>query len=241
MNVAELCRPVFDISAPPTSPECMVFVISCCHRDYTISLCTRRDSAWTTKVCKPSKYPTPATNTVFANGIWYCLDESGEFIAFDTVSCSWRFLALPTHIQLSNRVKHVSYAINRGNQVFLCIHGFRRFEIALRDPLEVTKSRFIGGRDLEKLENLFRTDVESAMLELQNVLEVDSFNTGAWCGLCDSDGVMTFRWHHFRSHLDYYYRLNERSCHGNNKNCSTIIMWVEPTWFHPFPNMRWKI
>ncbi|XP_057501888.1 F-box/kelch-repeat protein At1g57790-like isoform X3 [Actinidia eriantha] len=204
--------PVFDMSAPPTSPDCMLFAISCQDFDIKISTCRREESTWTTNLYTCCWRTTNVVNAVFVNGTWYCLHKCGDFSAFDAVNCCWRYLGLP--------------------EVF--------FEVLLKEPLKVTRdvSDFYWQFDVE---HLIRTSPERAIMQLQNQLQIDSFNAHAWCGACDTKDGITFRWHLFRSCVNVQFCLDGRSCLRNNKDCSTIVMWMEPAWCHPSPALSWML
>ncbi|XP_057501891.1 uncharacterized protein LOC130785823 isoform X5 [Actinidia eriantha] len=227
-------------TAPPTSPDCMLFAISCQDFDIKISTCRREESTWTTNLYTCCWRTTNVVNAVFVNGTWYCLHKCGDFSAFDAVNCCWRYLGLPEGMHECSQATLVSYVIKRGNQVYLCIHGAVFFEVLLKEPLKVTRdvSDFYWQFDVE---HLIRTSPERAIMQLQNQLQIDSFNAHAWCGACDTKDGITFRWHLFRSCVNVQFCLDGRSCLRNNKDCSTIVMWMEPAWCHPSPALSWML
>lgn len=93
-----------------------------------------------------------------------------------------------------------------------------------------------------RVEFPLRTSPGRAFQNLQNEMEVfDTFNSHAWCpDLTVKFDILTFRWHHFRSFLDdRSHGMVKWSCPRNNKECSTIVAWVEPVWVHPSADLGW--
>ncbi|OMO83552.1 F-box protein [Corchorus capsularis] len=163
MDVSKLVCPVFDISAPPTSPDCMILVASSENHDdrryiIKIDMCRRGDSSWT--CCFESKHrDSVIVNSFFVNGIWYLLDSDGQILAVDVASRSLRrnlevgvkYLGdlgikyLGDHDEEDEEdeddsyytdYKRVSYIVKRGEQVFLIIHGvWHRYEFELPKDL----------------------------------------------------------------------------------------------------------
>ncbi|KAH8492075.1 hypothetical protein H0E87_021604 [Populus deltoides] len=75
MDVSELCSPVFDISAPPTSLVCMLFLIcrNVSNEKFRVCLCSRRKPAATTgvygeKIDGEFYGPGAVVNALFVNG-----------------------------------------------------------------------------------------------------------------------------------------------------------------------------
>ncbi|OMO83569.1 F-box/kelch-repeat protein [Corchorus capsularis] len=158
MDVSKLMCPVFDISAPPTSPDCTILVASSeNHQDeyqdkkfgkrryIRIDMCRRGDSSWSCFF--KSKHRGPAiANSFFVNGlIWYLLDSDGQILALDVANRSLR-RKLEVGVKLGDHDKEddtyytdnkrVSYIVKRGGQVFLIIHGeWHRYEFELPKDL----------------------------------------------------------------------------------------------------------
>lgn len=232
-----LDRPVFSVSSLPTSPDCVVFVISC-HSScgYKISLCGRTDNAWRTiQECKWED-KGPVVNVFFINRMWYCLHHSGDLSTFDAVSFKLKFLDKLIKLTWIGIGKNVSYSLRRRGQLFLRLHGDRSFEIALNVPPKA----YING-PLE--EYWLRNDPKRAIVKLHDNLAMDSFSADAWCGTYNSDGSMNFGWHEFESYVDNSY-LPVRKCssclHGSEQ-CSANIMWFEPSWVDSSRDICWVL
>ncbi|KAH7851533.1 hypothetical protein Vadar_013030 [Vaccinium darrowii] len=246
IDVNELCFHVFDISAPPTSLDCVVFMV--CHKAFCrikISTCQRGESMWTTIV--PTGYSDIAhvVNTVFVNGIWYCFHNSGCFGAFDMVNSRYRFFGLPEGLKWFPESNLVSYVVKRGDdQVYLCIHGVAFSKVFSKEPLKVAVDPMSDADWQLDVEHLIRIEPEKAFIQFQNELQVDSFNLPAWCGAFDATennngGTIAFRWHCFRSCINNYFELDGRNCLKQNKGCRTIVVWIEPVWVYPSPALSW--
>ncbi|EOY12244.1 Uncharacterized protein TCM_030807 [Theobroma cacao] len=243
LDVSMLRNPVFAISAPPTSPDCMVFIISYVepNQDY-IHLCSRGDSAWN---CVTAGHNGPALNVVFAKGIWYCLHALGDLVAYDPAHLCYNLLDIKDYSP--GHFTFVSYPVSRGEQIFLRVHGLRCFEVPLvyySEPLVAKEivCQADGKLNYQDCEYLFRTDVKEAIVQEKGLVSVDSFNVDAWCaGLdADDDDAIEFRWHWFTNKRTALYRLHGTSCHYNH-DCSTFVMWVEPVWVQPSPNLSWNL
>lgn len=242
IDVDKLWRPVFDVSAPPTSPDCVVFAISCNDFGIKIRTCRRRESTWKSNSFEYHGVSGHVVNTVFVRGIWYCLHECGSFSTFDVINNCWRFLGLPEGMYRQwSQVNLLSYVIKHGTQVYLCVHGNVFHEVLLEEPLKVTKN--FRDRDWQiGLEYQMRSLPHRAFQTLRNEMEVfDTFNGHAWCGdhNVSKYDVIKFRWHHFRSFLNDRCVMDKWSCPPNNKECSTIVAWVEPVWVHPSADLGW--
>ncbi|KAK6289198.1 hypothetical protein POUND7_000739 [Theobroma cacao] len=237
MDVTKLRSPLFDISAPPTSPDCMVFIAYWVQwKRVMIDLCRKGESNWTSYGGGPGG---PIINAVFAKGIWYYLHSDGELSAFDAVHhhyiCTPGILGLDFSFYTFSRL--VSYAVKRGEQVLLRIHACCGcYEIALSSPHLLVATTI--NRGPEDPEYLFLTDAEKAMEREREVICVDSFNPDAWCLVYPSADTFECRWHQFISNRIPHYDLREISCHVRNK-CSTFFMWFEPVWVEPSPNLTW--
>lgn len=243
IDVNKLWHPVFDVSAPPTSPDCVVLAISCHNFCIEIRTCCRRESAWKSNSYEYHCVSGHVVNTVLVSGIWYCLHESGSFSAFDVVNNRWRFLGLPEGMTKGSQATLVSYVIKRGTQVYLCVHGNVFNEVLLEEPLKVTRN-FKDKHWQISVEYLMRTCPERAFELLQNEMEVfNTFNVHAWCVACNDteDEVEEFRWHNFWSCLNKRYQLDDWNCPRNNEECSTIVAWIEPVWVHPSADLRWML
>ncbi|XP_050226803.1 F-box/kelch-repeat protein At1g57790-like [Mercurialis annua] len=231
LNVHELDCSIFDISLSPTSRNCMIFAIWRHSNMFKFGLCNHEDESWTIKLYSLES-KSHVVNTVLVNGIWYCLHENGDFSSFNCVTRSMMFLGQPDGMpdMWHETYKHVSYVIRRGEQVFLRVHCCFPYEIALKDPLEAS---IVSVFTAYKEEALFRSDVKGAMIQFQDVLVADSFSSDAWCGMSNSDGIVTFGWHNFISSI----KLNS---HSLRLPCSPIL-WFHPTWVDSSHHFTWKL
>ncbi|OMP04354.1 hypothetical protein COLO4_09720 [Corchorus olitorius] len=289
MDVSKLICPVFDISAPPTSPDCMILVASSHEEgegeeeeeeeeededeldkfddDWRYikidMLCKRGDFSWT--CCFESKHrDSVIVNSFFLNGIWYLLDSDGEISAFDVANRSLRrrleegVRGDGTKLEDSSYDKtnrsRVSYIVKRGEQVFLRIHGFdHRYEFALpkylppeSHHLAVTKMDYYSCcsraclEQAEHCELLFRVNLKEAFIKES----IDhSFNMDAWCAINVGPSNHIFpRWHRFTSFCMYGHRLPGTISHCSVRRgcCSQFLMWLEPIWVEPSPNLTWN-
>ncbi|KAK6229782.1 hypothetical protein SCA6_018733 [Theobroma cacao] len=184
----------------------------------------------------------PALNVVFAKGIFYCLHMHGELIAYDPSRGCYIDLDIQDYIPGYSGM--ISYPVKRGEQIFPRVHGKRCFEVPLMYSIEPLVAKEIGCQHDGKLnyqecEYLFRTDVEEAIVQEKGVVSVDSFNVDAWCAVLGADDDVELRWHWFSSNRTKLYPLDD-ICGNFDNDCSTFVMWVEPVWVHPSPNLTWN-
>ncbi|CAK7347684.1 unnamed protein product [Dovyalis caffra] len=95
LGISSLERPIFAITAPPTSEDCVIFIVSCIEDKVgndcaKIKFCHRRQSAWSTGIISVEDYRiSDVDNLVFAGGFFYCLHQGGHLSAFSVSGHSW--------------------------------------------------------------------------------------------------------------------------------------------------------
>ncbi|OMO83563.1 hypothetical protein CCACVL1_11345, partial [Corchorus capsularis] len=278
MHVAKLLWARFDISCPPTSPDCMVLAASCTepvlpvylrelcrqqrlpaigieHVGLRIDLCRRGSSTWSSYTQLKGVH-TRVTNSVFVNGIWYLFHSGAQLSRFDVSNGTLHRVRVEDFdggdFDGSNYANIITYPVKRGEQIFLRIHSIDCFEIELinsQSTLVARKVEYwvrdtdtgtISHLNWEDTEVLFRmAEFEKAIAKERAVMSVDSFNVDAWCGQFDEDGYLTVRWHQFVSNRAFAFFFHESICCRTNEYCSTFLMWFEPVWVQPSPNLSW--
>ncbi|XP_074286949.1 F-box protein At3g56470-like [Silene latifolia] len=233
IDVAKLTNPMFDFSASPTSPDCMVFAISCegdfHYRTFT---CQRGNSNWKT-VAHWYVCPGCIANTVYVKGVWYCFDFTGSFIVFN-----------PSTSELK-RVKNfdkrncdsscVSYVMKHGDQLSICTHNVFSEEISLCGPDIEREYRSLYCP--KNIETLLRKSVKQALPLLQGKLAMDSFSLSSWCAVNVPDGGMEFYWHEVMSVVSL--RCKDRGINRCPKGNCRIVAWFSPTWADSSLSLKW--
>ncbi|XP_059631241.1 F-box protein At3g56470-like [Cornus florida] len=235
LDVPSLNWPIFSISSPPTSQDCIIFVISCSRKnllaDLKISICHNGEDAWTTKI-----YPrgdlrrcSYAINVVFSEGTFYCLHQSGDFSTYTTSTGIWKHLTGPSDLETSNFTwwsNIASYIVeHRSERIFCFDCPSMRVTVKLKDPMEV-----VDFPDLEDYRD-FILRYTKGILQARKIMKFDSFNVCSWFGLCEftEDGT-SFNWRR----LMHWPSVNQRYTLFD-----TTIAWLEPRLIHPL-NLRWS-
>ncbi|OMP04346.1 hypothetical protein COLO4_09712 [Corchorus olitorius] len=254
MDVTKLLWARFDISSPPTSPDCMVLAASCIEPvDVRIDLCRRGSYTWTSYTQLNGAH-SPVANSVFVNGIWYLLHSGVRLTKFDVSNGTLHGVRVEDFDDNYQFNGLISYPVKRGEQIFLRIQALDCFEIELINSQFTLVARKVEyyvvdpnsewDSNSEDSEVLFRTDVEKAIAKEKGVMLVDSFNVDAWCGQFDEDGYLKVRWHRFGSNpavacFAVACSSSESLCCHPRNDCSTFLMWFEPVWVQPSPNLSW--
>ncbi|KAF5740749.1 hypothetical protein HS088_TW11G00827 [Tripterygium wilfordii] len=231
LDVSHLVRPVFGISAPPISNDCMIFVVSHIKDKRTtncvkVGLCRRGEATWTTWTpCLRGLDISFINNVVFVKGVFYCLHHCGHFSAFSISNFTWNTQKLLDCGRYLEQPTLVSREVQIGNDTFMsidCDVPYLWVLVKLQEPFEVTDDWFSYS---------FSRGVDDAILFWKNKMRFDSFNLDSWYGLCKlTKDNKKFSFCRFFTWPDATERAKE----------STAIAWLEPQWVEPFLNVRWN-
>ncbi|XP_074276678.1 uncharacterized protein LOC141600353 isoform X2 [Silene latifolia] len=234
-NIPELCGTRFLVSrhASPTSPDCMVFAISCDgdfhYRTFT---CQRGNSNWKT-VAHWYVCPGCIANTIYVKGVWYCFDFTGSFIIFNPSTSELKRVKNFDKRNCDN--SRVSYVMKHGDQLSICTHDVFSEEISVSGPDVEREYRSLYCP--KNIETLLRKSVKQALPLLQGKLAMDSFSLSSWCAVNVSDGGMEFYWHEIMSVVSL--RCEDRGINRCPKGNCRIVAWFPPTWVDSSLSLKW--
>ncbi|KAJ7958032.1 F-box/kelch-repeat protein [Quillaja saponaria] len=229
IDVSCLKQPVFSITAPPTSRDCTMFLISCCDEiaSNKIKICIWQhgEDKWNSMTFRHGDLKIPyVINIVFVKGIFYCFHAGGHLSAFNVSNCSWSYLLGPEDFYMREYPydsTHVSFEFHCSGDVFICMDSDTshvRPMVKLKDPPEVTLWNWeFKNKWILPLE-LLRSNPKKA-ISIENNLVLDSFNLSSWYGICEcpEDGLK------FKLQSRKFWRSYNLS-----RGLCTTIAWIEP-------------
>lgn len=235
--------PVFTLSAPPTSLDCVLFAIAFVNVDsFRISTCRRGETTWTTHdcQCRITKF-VPIKDATFcaSTGSFYWVHELGFIRTYNADAKVWRRFRRSTIMKIpqTHTDEKNSYMVQPPDKKpMICVYygswrtirgQFGRAElesppIGCRSKLRVMKSP----------ELLYRVNPGKKATEVPRWLCMDSFRGGSWCISFDSSEgddhqPVLFSWH----------LLDKK---GRSRNCeSENSIWIEPKWIQPSSSIAW--
>ena len=229
--------PVFALSAPPTSPDCVVYAIAYIDEDkIRISFCRRGDSCWSTRRIE-DKIPRtkfgPIKNAVVHAGILYWVEKQGEVRAYRESENGEKYRHFKRDKKLASHDKVCSYMVDdwEEGKVFMCVDcKWRRRQVItllknIDDPIEIEKLRI----DDDKYRLNLKRDGYAT--PAPSWLRLDSFPVGSWClsSSPDDNGSKFCNWH----------RLKTNRC-PSSCDLSGDSVWIEPKWIEPSLAIAWS-
>jgi hypothetical protein len=230
--------PVFALSAPPTSPNCVVYAATyISEENFEISFCRHGDSTWTTR--RVDKTPgikfAPIKNAMVHAGIFYWVEKEGRVRAYRETDKGDKYRCFRRAKLALRDDKVYSYMVDSGDgKVSMCVDfplmGPRQVITLLEDiddPIEI--------ENLESYDDKYRVNRKRdgyATLG-PSWLRLDSFPVGSWC-LSSSDseedhGPKFCNWHLLKM------KRCPRSC-----GLSGDSVWIEPKWIEPSLAIAWS-
>ncbi|XP_059444713.1 uncharacterized protein LOC132176497 [Corylus avellana] len=232
--------PVFALSAPPTSPDCVVYAITYIDEDkIRINFCRRGDSSWSTRRIEdkiPRTKFAPIKNAMVHAGILYWVEKQGEVRAYTQSEKGEKYRHFKRDSKPSSDGNVCSYVVDdwEEGKVSICVDCKRRRRQVItllkniEDPIEIEKLR--SDDDKYRL-NLKR---DGYATPAPSWLRLDSFPVGSWClssssSSSDDNGPKFCNWH----------RLKTNRC-PSNCGLSGDSVWIEPKWIEPSLAIAWS-
>ena len=107
VNVAEMWSPLFEITAPPTSPDCILFMIGNFVEShilkYKVKVWSCKDSSWNIIEFRSSPERTGVKFVTLVDGKWYCTHVNGYHSVIDVANRSWKPLIKRTQLLRGGR------------------------------------------------------------------------------------------------------------------------------------------